>query len=161
MFFLSFSVGNLVFRTLQMCEKYFNGQVSADKCKPPAVFQEQLARLQADYHTIMRQCEFSVACTEVFKLISVMNKHIEDSKPWVLWKDKREDDVKCFLYGLCEGIRIAALYLYPIIPHAAKDIYRQLGLPDAPFSFAESLWRERGVFTIKKESPLFPRINVD
>jgi len=158
---LANDLGNLVFRTLQMCEKYFNSQVEVHKCAIPAVFAEQLANLQANYHSIMQRCEFSVACSEIFKLVSIMNKYIEDSKPWALWKGEKKDEVRNFLYALLEGIRLVTLYLYPVIPHAAQDIYRQLGLTKASFSFAQCAWREQGQFVTKKESPLFPRINAD
>ena len=57
-----------------------------------------------------------------------MNKYIEDSKPWVLWKEKKIEEIRDFLAVLCEGIRIVALYIYPIMPKTSESICRQLGV---------------------------------
>jgi len=157
---LANDLGNLVFRTLNMAEKYLEAEVSSST-KAPKVFKGCLENLNKNYTTHMDNCRFSLALEEIFTFIRTMNKHIEDTKPWVLWKEKRIDEIKDFLAGLCEGIRIVALYIYPVMPKVSESIYRQLGVKVKSFSHGESFWGKKLSFSIKKESPLFPRIDVD
>ncbi len=157
---LANDLGNLVFRTLNMTEKYLEAKVSSSS-KPPEKFKSCLENLAKNYTAHMDNSRFSHALEEIFTFIRVMNKHIEDTKPWVLWKEKRIDEIKDFLAGLCEGIRIVALYIHPIMPKTSESIYRQLGVGKISFSLKNSSWSKKLSFSIKKESPLFPRIDVD
>ena len=157
---LANDLGNLVFRTLNMTEKYLEAKVSSE-CKPPEEFTKSLDNLSKNYTTHMDNCRFSLALEEIFAFVRIMNKYIEDTKPWVLSKEKKTKEIGEFLYQLCEGIRIVALYIYPVIPKASESIYRQLGLELKSFSLADNSWGRVSSFSIKKESPLFPRIDVD
>jgi len=157
---LANDLGNLVFRTLNMTEKYLEAKVSSDS-KAPKEFKSCLMSLAKNYTTHMDNGGFSLALEEIFTFIRVMNKYIEDTKPWVLWKEKRTGKIRDFLAQLCEGIRIVALYIYPIMPKMSESIYRQLGVKFKSFSLKESSWSKKLSFSIKKESPLFPRIDVD
>ena len=143
-----------------MTEKYLEAKVSSDP-KVPKEFKSCLESLAKNYTTHMDNGGFSLALEEIFTFIRVMNKYIEDTKPWVLWKEKRIDKIRDFLAQLCEGIRIVALYIYPVMPKASESIYRQLGVKFKSFSLKESSWSKKLRFSIKKESPLFPRIDVD
>ncbi|MCQ9204792.1 MAG: methionine--tRNA ligase [Omnitrophica bacterium] len=158
---LANDLGNLVFRTLNMAEKYLQGQVCPKDHELPSEFKESIVGLDKKYLDRMNRCEFSCALEEVFKFISVMNKYIEDTKPWVLWKENKEDKIKSFLYSLLEGIRIISLHIYPVMPTVAESINRQLGLDGKPFVLHNKTWANQKKFRIKKESPLFPRIDVD
>lgn len=157
---LANDLGNLVFRTLNMTEKYLEAKVSSDS-KVPKEFKSCLESLDKNYTTHMDKGRFSLALEEIFTFIRMMNKYIEDTKPWVLWKEKRIDEIRDFLAQLCEGIRIVALYIYPVMPKTSESIYRQLGVKFKPFSLKESSWSRNLSFLIKKELPLFPRIDVD
>ncbi len=157
---LANDLGNLVFRTLNMTEKYLEAKVSSAS-KAPKEFTKSLDSLAKNYTTHMDNSRFSLALEEIFAFIRVMNKYIEDTKPWVLWKEKKIDKIKDFLARLCEGIRIVALYIYPIMPKVSESIYRQLGVKLESFYLKESSWSKKLSFSIKKQSPLFPRIDVD
>ncbi|MCF7907396.1 MAG: methionine--tRNA ligase [Candidatus Omnitrophica bacterium] len=158
---LANDLGNLVYRTLNMAEKYFEGKVKPSKSSLPFEFKQSLGNLEARYSELMDSCAFSVALEEVFGFIRAMNKFIEDSKPWTLWKEKKVEELENFLYYLLEGIRISALYLSAAMPNAAKSIYSQLGLTQGEFSLASAKWGTQKEFKIKKEKPLFPRIDAD
>lgn len=157
---LANDLGNLVYRTLNMSEKYLEATVLPSSVEVPSEFKECIKNLESNYSQRMQQGEFSIALEEIFKFINVINKYIEDTKPWALWKDKKVKEITNFLYSLLEGIRIVSIYLYPAIPDAAKSIHRQLGL-DETFSLKDTGWGKIKSFSIKKESPLFPRIDVD
>jgi methionyl-tRNA synthetase len=157
---LANDLGNLLYRTLTMAEKYLGGSVSLSSKDIPCEFIESVQFLDSQYLNLMDNVEFALALENIFKFIGVMNKYIEDKKPWVLWKEKKEIEIKFFLYSLLEGIRIVALYLSPFVPYTAKAINRQLGLSDS-FSLKDKRWASQPAFHIKREGPLFPRIDVD
>ncbi|MDD5585125.1 MAG: class I tRNA ligase family protein, partial [Candidatus Omnitrophica bacterium] len=155
---LANDLGNLVYRTLNMAEKYFQGEVSGQGL--PEEFKEVLNDLNASYKTLMGRGEFSLSLERIFKFINVMNKYIENTKPWVLWKEKKENDVRNFLYALLEGIRIVSLYLSPFIPFSSGSIYRQIGIEESVFDMSHATWGFKKSFVIKRQAPLFPRIEI-
>jgi len=157
---LANDLGNLVYRTLNMSEKYFNGEVSLSAETPPE-FKACLDALSANYPKYMQEGEFSVCLEEIFKFINIMNKYIEEQKPWGLWKNKDLDSLKKLLYSLLEGIRVVSVYLYPFMPQTTEAINRQLGILDKEVSIEDSKWGKTSGYKVKKETPLFPRIDVD
>lgn len=159
---LANDVGNLVYRTLNMAEKYFNGKVAPVSPHIPEVFKPALTELHAHYASDMEALDFPAALEKVFKLIGIMNKYIEDTKPWALWKEQKTQEVENFIFALLEGIRIAAVYLYPFMPHTVSSILRQIGsqVQDDKILLKDVQWTAQKEFIIKREPPLFPRIDV-
>ncbi|MCD6583265.1 MAG: hypothetical protein J7K71_01060, partial [Candidatus Omnitrophica bacterium] len=92
--------------------------------------------------------------------INLMNKFIEDKKPWVMWKEKRIEELKYFLLSLLEGIRIVTVYISPFLPQAVVDILSQLGQSSLKgnLTLEDVCWKPQGFIT-QKGSPLFPRID--
>ncbi len=158
---LANDLGNLVYRTLNMAEKYLEGKIEPPASTIPSEFLECLELLKVNYVEHMQKSEFSLGLELVFKFINVVNKYIEDTKPWGLWKEKKIDEIKNFLYCLLEGIRIIAVYLYPFMPQTCESIMRQLGIEKGEVSLKDRQWGKEKSFIIKKEPPLFPRIDVD
>ncbi|MCP4652791.1 MAG: methionine--tRNA ligase [Candidatus Omnitrophica bacterium] len=156
---LANDVGNLVYRTLNMAEKYFQGDVSCDDCLLPVEFKQSLQALSVRYINLMDDLSFSKALELIFSFIGVMNKYIEDTKPWALHKENNLSRLKVFLCELLEGIRIVSLYLYPFMPQTSEAINKQLGI-DLIFSLDNIQWRAKAGFSTKKGKPLFPRIDV-
>ncbi|MDD5195610.1 MAG: methionine--tRNA ligase [Candidatus Omnitrophica bacterium] len=157
---LANDLGNLVYRTLNMAEKYFSGTVESKSLPVPEEFKAPFLDLETNYAQCMEELDFPGALEKIFKCISVMNKYIEDKKPWAMWKEKKEDDVRSFLAVLFEGIRIVAFYLYPFIPYSSASILRQVGIKKVDYNLTAAKWSGRLTFSISRESPLFPRIDV-
>ncbi|MCF7872741.1 MAG: methionine--tRNA ligase [Candidatus Omnitrophica bacterium] len=158
---LANDLGNLVYRTLNMAQKYNAGKIEAIKKDIPSEFKESLAKIEKYYDNFMIEGEFCKALDNLFELISIINKYIEDTKPWNLKKEQKEKELSYFLYTVCEGIRIISIYLYPIMPKTALSIQKQLGIEDISFSTQEAKWGNSDIFLTKKEKPLFPRIDVN
>ncbi len=157
---LANDLGNLVYRSLNMAQKYHQGEVKAVFKKMPQEFQKSIHKLENNYDQFIIRGEFHKALDALFELVSVINKYIEDTKPWILKKEQKEKELDSFLYAICEGIRIISIYLYPIMPKTSYSIQKQLGIKDISFSTREAKWASVDNFIIKKEKPLFPRIDV-
>ncbi|MBP7088687.1 MAG: methionine--tRNA ligase [Candidatus Omnitrophica bacterium] len=156
---LANDLGNLVYRTLNMSEKYFNCDIPI-KADVPLEFKDCLNSLALNYIRRMEEGDFSICLEEIFKLIGIMNKYIEDQKPWSLWKNKELDKLREMLYSLLEGIRIISVYLSPFIPKTTEDINSQLGL-NKKVSLKDAIWGKVSGYKVNKGSPLFPRIDAD
>jgi len=143
---LANDLGNLVYRTLTMVEKYFEGNVPeigalnergqqiAKKTK--ALAQDIGFPLAAD-----AGFDFSATLGKIWQLINMANKYIEDTKPWNLAKENKTEELKTFIRLLIDVIRAVAGGIVFFMPHTAESILEQIG-------------KEK----IKKGKPLFPRI---
>ncbi|MFH1772263.1 MAG: methionine--tRNA ligase [Candidatus Omnitrophota bacterium] len=155
---LANDLGNLLYRSLNMVEKYFEGKIRPDSFEMPDVFKEPVYYLREKYSIFMEAVDFPSALDSIFKFISIMNKYIEDSKPWVMKKEGRLKELAAFLYSLLEGLRITAIYLNPFIPEASCNILSQLGLDIKESGMDKCSWAQYRVYAVKKTQPLFPRI---
>lgn len=144
---LANDLGNLVFRTLTMIEKYFSGQVpQAAPEQPPKAkeIMETIKYLNKDFPAYLSagsDYNFSMALEKVWELINMANKYVEETKPWNLAKENKLEEIKGFIRVLVEAINKVRDEITPFCPQAAESISSQL-LPDKAI----------------KGKPLFPRI---
>ncbi len=158
---LANDLGNLVYRSLNMACKYAQGKVESTSRQVPPEFEKSLMNLEENYGFLAQEGNFFKALDYLFEFIRRINKYIEEVKPWNLNKEKKEKQLAHFLYSICEGIKIVSFYLYPVMPKASLSIQRQLGIDSKTFSLKQARWGMTDVFQIKKEKPLFPRIDVN
>ena len=158
---LANDLGNLIYRTLTMQEKYFGQSLKAPADK--SIFSEFSFFLdKRDYlaKIITDNVDFYSYLEQVWMLINRGNKFIEEQKPWVMYREKRIEDLKRFLYQLLEIIRITAILIYPVMPSTSLKILEQLSLDKEHLKFENAFvwgYLKEGQ-SIKKSPPLFPRI---
>ena len=168
---LSNDLGNLLYRTLSMAEKYRKGIVSkgdasGDETAAAATAQVEAnaAETLAAFRDGMNGWKINDALKAVWTFVRSLNKYIDVTAPWLLAKDEAKAPVlDAVLYHLCEGLRITALMAETVIPIAAEKIWNQLGLSDFKAALlSDAVWGglPDGIQT-KKGDPIFPRIEVE
>ncbi|HTL71636.1 MAG TPA: methionine--tRNA ligase [Candidatus Eisenbacteria bacterium] len=170
---LANDIGNLLHRSLTMCEKYFNGEVPASRVSltggmtPPGRYTLDLkvlaAALPEKLDALMGRLAFSEALQEIWALISRANKFIEESAPWTLAKEGKTEDLAIVIGTLHEVLRIVAQAVWPFIPATAEGLWAQLGIEE-PITKSPLHARSWGYFKdgghkVAKGAPLFPRID--
>ncbi|KRL60827.1 methionine--tRNA ligase [Latilactobacillus fuchuensis] len=164
---LANDLGNLLNRTIAMINKYNGGQVpayQADITEFDADLQATATQSVAQYGQLMDQLKFSDALDAAWQLISRANKYIDETQPWVLAKDaSRKTELDSVLAHLAESLRIVALLLQPVMTHAPREMFAQLGLD---FDVASQRDLTYGAFpsdiqVVAKGTPIFPRLDLD
>jgi methionyl-tRNA synthetase len=160
---LANDLGNLVSRTAAMADKYFGGGLPEERHSGPEdgslIALAKETGQKAEEH--LERLEFSLALTEIFRLVSRSNKYIDETAPWQLAKNEEtKPRLAAVIYNLCESVRLAGVLLAPFIPSAAAAIRECLSLP------VDCVWEEGKQWgllphgtIVKKIPPLFPRID--
>jgi methionyl-tRNA synthetase len=148
--------GNLASRTLAMIRQYRDGTVpeGAPATGLTSEFEGVAERVQTRFDGV----EISAALEEIWKLVRLLNRYVQEEAPWQLAKDdaqaERLDSVLC---GLAEGLRVVSVLLHPFMPEATGRLLEALGQEDVSIQAATLDGRTRGAL-VGELAPLFPRI---
>jgi len=160
---LANDLGNFVYRTLSMLQRYFDGKVPAPDGDATALDKqlrtafERAVRGQ-DKH--MKTLAFTGALDLIWDAINRGNKYIEESAPWVLAKqsDQRKR-LQTVLYNLVEAIRLTAYLVSPFLPETAVKIAAQVKADlNTPWATARDWGRLAPRTQTSLAGVLFPRI---
>ncbi len=122
-------LGNLVNRTIAMCNKYFDGVVTNPHVDEP--IDEELKAvalaMPGKVQGLMDEFKAAKSLDEIWVLLRRTNKYIDDTTPWALAKDESQRDrLATVLYNLIEAIRFAAIALEPYMPSTSTKILDQI-----------------------------------
>jgi methionyl-tRNA synthetase len=151
-------LGNLLRRSLAMLQKYRDGIVPQPT---ESSVQERVADLPVTVNEHVMCLRFREALDEIWNLVTMLNRAIDEQKPWELYKHNRGVELDALLYDLCEGLRWLSLLMFPFIPSKATEMWQQLGLEGTPETTwaNELVWGKLAAGTqTSPGAPLFPRI---
>ena len=161
---LANDLGNLMSRVLSMNAKYFGGVVPAagPMTEEDEAIRTLAAEAQRNFVQLFGRVRFSNAIDSLWELVRALNKYVDSSAPWTLFKQGDTARLGTVMYTLLECLRKVALHLWPVMPEAAEQMLVQLGVPfDVAAVNLEAEGERWGVLpsgsTISAASNLFPR----
>ena len=125
---LANTLGNLLNRTMAMTNKYFDGVISNSKVNEEIDTEliNKASNLKSVVDKNMEKLYISDALEEIFNFLRECNKYIDDTTPWVLAKEEKQERLQTVLYNLLESIRISSVLLTPFMPTTTEKIFKQL-----------------------------------
>jgi len=119
---------NLVNRTMQFINKFFNGIIPEFDIKASEFFKlVDMKNKKKEIMALYEEVELKRALLGVLEISSFGNKYFQDSQPWSLIKNNKE---KCseVIGSLTCFIKDITILLYPFIPNACEKVFNILGL---------------------------------
>ncbi len=165
---LANDLGNLVYRSLTMLERYAGGKVPQPS-EPAAADRELQAlaeQVAGEAKAHMAALNLHEALAAIWRFVARANKYIDQNEPWALARRRASDPsaerrLATVLYQLAEALRVTALLVAPFLPKTGRRIWEQLGMeqPVESFRFEDLRWgRIRPGTRVRRGDPLFPRI---
>ena len=126
---LANDLGNFVYRTLSMLQRYFDGKVPAPDADETALdkqLRSAFERAVRGQDKAMKTLDFTGALDLIWEAVNRANKYIEESAPWVLAKqsDQRKR-LQSVMYNLVEAIRLTSYLISPFLPETAGKVAAQ------------------------------------
>jgi methionyl-tRNA synthetase len=164
---LANDLGNLVSRTVAMVDKYFGGVMPTEYQE--GEFDEDLKGTvmgtPQKVEELLDKLQYNTALTEIWKMISRVNKYIDETMPWVLAKDEANNKrLAAVMYNLAESLRIISVLIQPFMPETPEKIWYQLGIAgntDILEWDSSKFWgKYPGGAKVNKGDVIFPRIDI-
>ncbi|WP_316899641.1 methionine--tRNA ligase [Pseudodesulfovibrio indicus] len=164
---LANDLGNLFNRTLSMTHKYFGGAIPRPDVED--VVDAEIKKLgqsaMQSFQDFFSDLKFSRALEGLWELVRGLNKYIDETAPWALFKEKNTGRLSTVIYVLLENMRKIAVHLWPVMPEASEKMLEQLGITFAPEKI--NLPKEMDVWgllesdtVVAETSNLFPRVDL-
>lgn len=162
---LANNLGNLLNRTVNMMEKYFEGNIPT-----PSVNGEEDIPLQnkarevADaVRKLYGELSFNNILRKIWELVDTTNQYIDKTGPWNLAKtDEGKERLKTVMYNTAESLRVLGVLLFPFMPESCESLMLQLGtqktIEEQGMASLENWGHLPAGAPTQKAGQLFPRI---
>ncbi len=160
---LSNEYGNLVSRTCGMVQKYLGGSLNAAEnlTEQDNQFKQYILSCRKQVFDFMDDINPTGAINKIFEMFSRCNKFIDETTPWVLYKEGNTARINTVLCLISEALLIANTLLTAFLTDKPKTIYANWGLK-APTSFndyADFGFIKNGTLVTKGDN-LYQRLDV-
>jgi methionyl-tRNA synthetase len=152
---LANNFGNLASRSVTMLHKYFEGVVPEVESFS---FEQEFMDCFDQYNAHMNNFDIKKAIEAVLEFLNLLNKCVEDNRPWDLAKDEANlPQLSQVMFDLIEGVRRANYLLNPFICDATAKLATILGV-DISDGFEKAFAQNLSGKKLLEIEPLFPRI---
>jgi len=154
--------GNLIYRTLNLVEKYFESKV------PPLEnledidkkFLDEVKLALKEYENYFSALLFYKALEKLWEAIRKGNTYIDRVSPWNEAKKGNKKRAGTILRVLLEAIKSFAIALYPVMPETSETLLKNLSYDRKKMAW-ENVFNFNLLETgapINKGKPLYPRV---
>ncbi len=154
-------LGNLLNRIIGMAYKYFDGKISSENVEKyfSGELNEARVIIKDLEKTYLWKMQIHKFLEELWKVLSIGNKVIDQYKPWDLMKQGNKEKAMALLGLVANLLAMTALYLYSVMPKTMVKIAKALGFEINTETFnAINNNKLLDDFIIEKIPPLFPKI---
>jgi methionyl-tRNA synthetase len=126
---LANDLGNLFSRVLSMTQKYFDGFAPEPGAIRPEDEEIHILATECleNFQDLFGRFQFSMALEALWTLVRALNKYVDTSQPWTLFKQQRREELGTVMYTLLEAMRKVAVHLWPVMPEESEAMLAQLG----------------------------------
>ncbi|MCV6607757.1 MAG: methionine--tRNA ligase [Campylobacterales bacterium] len=154
-------LGNLLNRIIGMSGKYFDSKISSQYVNE--YFKADMAQVDEIIGSLdgfAKELQLNRYLEELWKVLAIGNKKIEEVQPWTKMKENGENEVSGLLGLIANILAKASLALSPIMPEKTKELAKALNIEIDTVNFTKLVENKELLedFTIEKIPPLFPRI---
>lgn len=154
-------LGNLLNRIMGMSGKYFDYKVSSNNLEK--FHKKELDDVNSIIDSLeeyIYNMQINKYLEELWKILTIANKAINDYEPWNLIKDGKTDEAMALVALITNIMAKVALLLDSVMPHKVKDIALCLGLELSTQNYIKLVKNKELLKETKitKVEQLFPRI---
>lgn len=160
---LANGLGNTLARATRMSADAFGGKTPSERCDDNEVLRAAATAVTA-WQVAFETYRLSEAADAIRALVTAIDGYITAKEPW---KRVKAEGVTPSLHRIhhntLEGLRLAAIMLAPIAPHAAGEVLKRLGVEKsaAALTPADLAWGGLPLGApLAPAAPLFPRADV-
>jgi methionyl-tRNA synthetase len=151
---LANDLGNLLYRSLNMGFKYFDGKINKNYDEEIyKIFGREFDNIVSDYENL----KLSDVPVKINSLANILNKYIDTKAPWNLFKENR-DECEKVLSTIFFGIYTIANLISPILITTSKKFLYSIGKDEDGTLLKEKIFPWIGTFNLREISPIFPRV---
>ncbi|HEY6064535.1 MAG TPA: methionine--tRNA ligase subunit beta, partial [Thermoanaerobaculia bacterium] len=156
---LANDLGNTVSRVSALCRQAF-GSSPPESCDDNEII-AAWERARRDFRAAMDEFAFHRALEAIWRFLSEINGYVVAREPWkVLKEEGRSPRLSRILYAASEGVRLAAVQLWPFMPATSRKIFAILGAAAVDPTLEDLQWKRLPTGRpLAPAEALFPRVD--